>query len=117
MRNLVVIIALAIGSVAYAQSKETKFEKVGDLVKATYYYDNGKIKTEGFFKDKKLTGKWVSYNKAGVKTSIANYEAGKKVGKWIVWTKNGIKEIIYDNNIVQNVKVINEDTGVAINNE
>ena len=35
---------------AVSQEKAPSFEKQGDLVKATYYFDNGQVKEVGFFK-------------------------------------------------------------------
>ena len=37
-------------SVSFAQEIEPTFEKQEDLVKATYYHDNGMVKEVGFFK-------------------------------------------------------------------
>ena len=51
-----IIGAVLISGMMFAQ-KEPKLEVVGNLVKATYYHDNGQIQQEGFFKDGKLEGK------------------------------------------------------------
>jgi hypothetical protein len=41
--------------------KTTKLEAVGQLVKTTYYFENGKVQQEGFFKMENLT-ELVSYD-------------------------------------------------------
>ncbi len=87
------------------------------MVKATYYYQDGSIKEQGFFKDKRLTGQWVSYNQKGEKTVIANYIAGKKVGKWFAWSNNALKEITYTNNTIVSVKSWNHDTTKLASNK
>ncbi|WP_240614767.1 hypothetical protein [Polaribacter filamentus] len=45
---------LSIAAIGYTQEKQPTFKAEGDLVKATYYYEDGSVKTEGYFKDKKL---------------------------------------------------------------
>lgn len=89
---------------SFAQGVKPTFEKQKDLTKATYYYDNGNIKEIGFFKNKKLQGKWVSYNNKGEVAAIANYENGIKTGKWFVVSNDTIKELTYKNNKLVNVK-------------
>ena len=96
------IIATCILSVSFlkAQDIAPKFEKSGDLVKVTYFHKNGKVKEQGFFKDKKLTGTWTSFDANGNKSTIAHYETGKKVGKWFMWKKDGLREIDYIDNTI-----------------
>jgi len=117
MKKLLTLIVLFVIANINAQEVEPTYEKSGDMVKATYYYQDGSIKEQGFFKDKKLTGQWISYNQDGEKTMIANYDAGKKVGKWFAWNKNSLKEITYNNNKVISLKKWNEDTKLASNKE
>ncbi|NVK52875.1 MAG: nicotinic acid mononucleotide adenyltransferase [Flavobacteriaceae bacterium] len=116
MKKIAALVLLLTVSICSAQEVAPKFEKSADLVKATYYYQDGTIKEQGFFKDKKLTGKWVRYNKEGEKTMIAYYKAGKKVGKWFAWNKNTLKEINYANNTIVSVKNWNQaETKLASN--
>ncbi|MCI2229347.1 nicotinic acid mononucleotide adenyltransferase [Polaribacter sp. MSW13] len=105
MKNFLAICIFCLTAVGYSQDKQPTYSVEGDLVKATYYYDNGAIKTQGYFKDKKLTGEWVRFDKSGNKKQIAYYDNGKKVGKWFVWSKETLKEINYQNNAVVNVNV------------
>ena len=115
MKKLFALILLFTVSLSSAQDVEPTFEKSEDLVKATYYYEDGSIKEQGFFKDKKLEGRWVSYDKKGNKTMIAHYKAGKKVGKWFAWNDSKLKEINYVDNAIVSVKTWSEDTRLAFN--
>ena len=117
MKNIAILLFFFIASISHAQEQNPTFEKVKDLVKATYYYEDGTIKEQGFFKDTKLTGTWVSYNKQGKKTMIGHYEAGKKVGKWFAWSPTSLKEISYANNVVVQVKNLEQESKLALNNK
>lgn len=46
----------AMATLGFSQEIDPTYIVEGDLVKATYYYEDGSIKTQGFFKNKKLTG-------------------------------------------------------------
>ena len=117
MKKILTTVMLGIATLAFAQEKQPTFKAEGDLVKATYYYEDGSIKTQGFFKNKKLTGEWVRFDKEGNKIQLAYYAAGKKVGKWFVWTKESLKEINYENNTIASVNVWKPESKVAINND
>jgi antitoxin component YwqK of YwqJK toxin-antitoxin module len=117
MKKAILLAILFISAIGYSQEKETTFEKEGDLVKATYYFDNGDVKVQGFFKDKKLTGTWTSFDNQGNKTQIAQYKEGKKVGKWFVWNKESLKEITYDNNALVSVNDWKSESSLAFNNK
>ena len=116
MKKLVVFLFALVVGIAQAQDKvEPKFEKEGDLVKATYYYEDGTISQQGFFKDKKLTGMWTKFDKKGNKVAIGFYKEGKKVGKWFQWHKSSLREITYQANAIEKVSVWKEDTRIASN--
>ena len=118
MKKIVLLIAFLVSVVGFSQEKKTVYEKSGNLVKATYYNVAGEISVQGFFKDKKLTGEWVSFDASGKKKQIAHYKEGKKVGKWFIWGKDSLKEINYENNVIVSIndwKI--ESTRLAINNE
>lgn len=73
------------------------YEKVGDLVKVTMFYETGEIKEQGFYdSDNKLTGKWLQFDKGGKKTTVAHYYKGAKVGKWFVWKGDKLLELDYE---------------------
>ena len=114
MKKLIIAACVLSVSLLQAQDLEPKFEKAGDLVKATYFYKDGKIKEQGFFKNKKLEGTWTSFDEKGNKTAIGHYEAGKKVGKWFMWHKDGLKEIDFKDNAIASVQVWKEETKMAI---
>ena len=114
MKKLIIVACILSVSLLQAQDIAPKFEKSGDLVKATYFYKDGKVKEQGFFKGKKLTGTWTSFDANGNKTTIAHYKAGKKVGKWFMWKKDGLREIDYNDNAIANVQVWKDETKMAI---
>lgn len=92
------IVCLVAVSFSYAQEKAPTFEKQDDLVKATYFHDNGMIKEVGFFKDNKLHDKWVHYDLAGKITVVANYDNGVKEGTWYIVGENSTKQVTYKAN-------------------
>jgi antitoxin component YwqK of YwqJK toxin-antitoxin module len=100
MRKFMLIAALMVTGLSVGQSKSPQLEEVNGMVKATYFYENGTVEQEGFFKNGLLVGKWVSYHADGSKKSIAEYENGKKVGKWFFWNNASLNEVDYDNNVV-----------------
>ncbi len=96
--------ALVISGVIFAQNIEPKYEIQGNLVKATYFYDNGQIKQEGFYKDGKVHGKWISFAETGAKVSLGEFNNGEKSGKWFFWNQNTLSEVDYNNSRVAEVK-------------
>ena len=72
MKKVVIAVVLLVSSLSFAQEVKPKFEVVDQMVKATYYYDNGQVKQEGYYLDGKLHGKWMAYNEDGSKQSIEN---------------------------------------------
>lgn len=114
MRKLIVLVCML--TIGFTQAQEVKptYEREGDLVKVTYFYKNGNVKQQGFFKDKKLTGTWTSFDENGNKTAVARYKSGKKDGKWFVVTNDGLKEIMYKNNVITSVKTSYGESNVAI---
>ena len=118
MKKIIILALFFVSAIGFSQDKETTFEREGDLVKASYYYDNGAVKIQGYFKNKKLTGTWTRFDKAGNKTQTAQYKSGKKVGKWFVWNKDNLKEITYNSNVIVSVNDWKpESTRLAINNK
>lgn len=114
MKKLLAIALIFTMTSIYAQDKQPTYEVAGDMVKATYYYENGSIKEQGFFKDKKLEGVWTRFDKKGNKTVIAHYKAGKKVGKWFMWSGKTLKEINYANNAIVSVNSWKQDSRLAV---
>ncbi len=85
-----------------AQEKPS-FEDKGDLVEATYYFDNGQVEQQGTFKDGKLHGTWTSFDLEGNKVAVGNYEDGVKVGKWFFWSNDVLHEVDYIDSKIVNV--------------
>lgn len=118
MKKVIIgVAALCFALSVNAQTIEPTYGVDNDKVKVTYYHEDGSIKVQGYFKDKKLTGQWTSYDMNGNKTQIAFYENGKKVGKWFVWDNDILKEINFENNTVVSVNTWKQDSKVAFNNK
>ena len=115
MKKYIMIATLLISGVIFAQNIEPKHEVVGDLVKSTYYFDNGKVSQEGFYKDGKVHGKWISYDEAGNKKAIAEYTNGIKTGKWFFWNDNNLSEVDYSDSRIALVKTWKQDAIVNRN--
>ena len=75
MKKLVIMSVLLASGMMFAQEIEPKFEVVDQMVKATYYHDNGQIKEQG----------QVKYNKA-----LFDYE---RSGIWKKFDKNPVRLI------------------------
>jgi antitoxin component YwqK of YwqJK toxin-antitoxin module len=101
---LTLVFTLFFTLIGFCQEIKPKLEKQGDRIKATYYFDNGKVKEVGFFLNNKLHGEWITFNEEGEKTAVANYENGKKTGKWYVLANGTVNELIYDSNKLVNVR-------------
>jgi antitoxin component YwqK of YwqJK toxin-antitoxin module len=104
---------------SYGQDKKkATVEQQGKLTIVTYYHDNGTIQQTGSFNKKgELHGKWISYDTKGAKTSIANYEHGKKEGKWFFWKGNTLTEVDYVNSEIIEVKEWDEASSLAFNDK
>lgn len=82
MKKFLILFVFAIAGNSFAQNINPVLEAQGELVKATYYYDNGKVQQVGFFKEGKLDGKWISYDSTGKLKAVAEFSEGKKTGNW-----------------------------------
>ena len=114
MKNILIIGTLLISSFIFAQDVEPDYEIVGDLVKSTFYHENGKVSQEGFYKNAKVHGEWISYDEKGMKTAQGTYNNGVKTGKWLFWDKDNTKEVEYSNNSVAFVR--NVEKNVIVKN-
>jgi antitoxin component YwqK of YwqJK toxin-antitoxin module len=97
------VLTLMIGLPAEAQV-EDKYEKKGEVVTVTRYYDDGSVREVGTFKNDKPDGRWVEYNRSGDVKTEALYVNGEKDGKWFVWTDDGeyLYEVVYQENVLKN---------------
>lgn len=114
MKKYMILGALLFTGITFAQ-EQAKHEVVGDIVKSTYYHENGKVSQEGFYKNGKVHGQWVSFDQNGKKTAIANYNEGTKTGKWIFWTDKNLSEVDYSDSRVAAVKTWKEEVVVNVN--
>jgi antitoxin component YwqK of YwqJK toxin-antitoxin module len=103
MKKIILLFAIILSISSFAKNIEPKLEIVGNLVKAIYFYENGAVQQEGFFKDGKLEGKWTSYEMNGNVKTIAEYREGQKTGKWSIDSK----EIVFNNNQMISVTTSN----------
>ncbi len=118
MKNVVALMVfLVMGVSLYAQenNEKAKFEKKGDLVEATYYYENGNVSQEGFFKDSKPTGVWKAYDREGNKITQAYYINGIKDGRWFFWKDNELTEVEYDYNKIIRVSDYQKTESFIVN--
>lgn len=115
MKKYLVVGAFLITGILSAQHIAPKHEVAGNLVKSTYFYDNGKVSQEGFYKEGKVHGKWTSYDQNGNKTAIAEYKDGQKSGKWFFWTDSKLSEVDYSDSRVAAVKTWKQDAIVNRN--
>ena len=109
MKKIMILGAMLFSAVIFAQKVAPKHEVVGDLVKSTYYHDNGQISQEGFYKDGKVHGQWTSYNDNGNKVAIGNFENGVKTGKWFFWSDKNLSEVDFSQSKIVAVKAWKQD--------
>ena len=109
MKKLVIASVLLVSSLSFAQEVKPKLEVVNEMVKATYFYDNGQVKQEGYYLDGKLHGKWMAYNEDGSKQSIGEYNKGTKTGKWFFWNDTLLNEVDFSDSKIAEVKKWSKD--------
>ena len=114
MKTAVLILGLVFSVYMYPQSTEPTLEKVGKLVKATYFHDNGEIAQTGYLMKGKLHGQWLMYDVNGKKLASGKYENGMRTGKWLFWQDEVLKEVDFVNNQIMNVKNWNRSEVVSI---
>jgi antitoxin component YwqK of YwqJK toxin-antitoxin module len=115
MKKYMIMSALILSGVIFAQEIEPKYEIEGSLIKATSFYENGQIKQVGFYKNGKVQGKWVSYTEIGEKLAQGEYNDGVKTGKWFFWSQNTLNEVDYSNNRIAEVKKWSKESLVQRN--
>jgi antitoxin component YwqK of YwqJK toxin-antitoxin module len=114
MKKYVIIGAVLFTGMIFAQEPKPQLEAVGNKVKVTYFHENGKVQQEGYYKNGKLEGKWVSYDAEGNKLAIAEYKKGEKVGKWFFWKESTLSEVDYSNNQIASIKNWKKETIVNV---
>ncbi len=104
MKKLCIAAMLVVSGVIFAQENNVKHEVVDQMVKSTFYHENGQVQQEGFYKDGKVHGQWVSYDENGKKVSLGQYDNGVRVGKWFFWTGSDLTEVDYSANKIASVR-------------
>ncbi|RZJ73368.1 membrane-binding protein [Flavobacterium sp.] len=108
MKKYFIAAAMLVSAFVSAQEKEPKLEAVGQMVKATYFHDNGQIAQQGYFKEGKAEGKWISYDATGNKKAMGEYTNGEKTGKWFFWNEKSLSEVDYSGSRVSAVHSWNQ---------
>ncbi|MCU4187731.1 membrane-binding protein [Flavobacterium sp. HXWNR29] len=109
MKNVLIAGVMLVTSLTFAQEVKPKLEVVDQMVKATYYYENGQVKQEGYYLDGKLHGKWVAFNEDGTKQSMGEYNKGAKSGKWFFWSDASLSEVDFSDSRIAEVKKWSKD--------
>jgi len=114
MKKAILLIALVFSANTFAQDIKPTFEKVGKMVKATYFHENGETAQTGYLLNGKLHGQWFMYNVEGKKIVSGKYENGKRSGKWFFWKNDILKEVDFEENKIAYVKDWNNSQVVSI---
>ncbi len=109
MKKYVILVALLFSGILFAQESNPKLEVVGQQVKAIYYFEDGRIQQEGFYENGKLQGKWISYDKNGMKVAAGEYDKGQKIGTWLFWKDSLVTEVNYSESRIASVKSWKKD--------
>lgn len=115
MKIIMTLLAFGMTLMISAQNANPMVEKDGDLLKATYFHDNGEIAQVGHFMDGKLHGEWIMYDNSGKKIAIGQYDLGEKTGKWFFWDEEGLKEVDYRDNQIASVVKWNNGESIVLN--
>ncbi|THD69455.1 nicotinic acid mononucleotide adenyltransferase [Robertkochia marina] len=117
MRNIMLTFAMLFSMTLLAQEEiKPKYEIEGNMVKATYYHDNGKVAQTGYYLDGKLHGEWKAYNQEGKKIAMGTYNQGEKTGKWFFWSENTLHEANYEDSRLASVTKWNNSNSIVISN-
>ncbi len=116
MRNLVMILTLMFATTIFAQEVKPTFEKQGNQIKGTFFYEDGTVRQSGFYnKEGKLHGEWKSYDATGKKIAMGQYYNGVKTGKWFFWSADKLSEVNYTDNQIAEVTTWSNKDNVVVN--
>ena len=115
MKNLLFFAALMMGLSLAAQATDPTYKKEGDLVKVTFFHDNGAVSQTGFYLAGKLHGEWKMFDVSGDKIAIGNYNLGAKTGKWFFWEGAALKEVDFINNKLATIRQWDSKGTVVLN--
>ncbi len=118
MKNIITIVALIFSVTIFAQEVKPTFEKQGDQIKGTFFYEDGTVRQQGFYNEKGvLHGKWKSFDATGKKIAAGQYSNGVKTGKWFFWNTDKLSEVSYTENKIVEVTTKMKTDNVAVNYE
>jgi len=115
MKTIILSLAILFSVGLSAQNDKPVFEKDGDMVRATYYHQNGVVAQTGHFLEGKLHGKWKMYNVDGKKIALGEYNQGVRTGKWFFWEGEVLKEVDFVDNKIASVNKWNNSSPVVLN--
>ncbi len=115
MKIYVIMLAFLLTAPLYAQDTMPTYEKEGEMVKATFYHDNGEVAQVGYYMDGKLHDLWKMYDEEGNKIAMGQYHFGERTGKWFFWNEEGLKEVDFAKNKVVNVVKYNNSEAIVVN--
>ena len=115
MKNVFLMGLFMMGLSLAAQTTKPSYEKEGDLVKATFFHDNGEVAQTGFYLGTKLHGEWKMFNKQGNKIAMGTYKLGAKSGKWFFWEGKELKEVDYISNKIAAIRHWDSKGTVVLN--
>ena len=114
MKQSILLLMMVFSVCMYAQDTQPTLEKVGKMVKATYFHENGNIAQTGYLMKGKLHGQWFMYTDSGKKIASGKYEEGMRTGKWFFWEGEILKEVDYADNRIVSVKNWNRSEIVSV---
>ncbi|WP_224484207.1 toxin-antitoxin system YwqK family antitoxin [Robertkochia aurantiaca] len=117
MKNFIFTLALLFSAVVVAQENkiEPQYEVLeNNVIKATYFHDNGIIAQTGFYLNGKVHGEWKAFNKEGDKIAMGEYQQGEKTGKWLFWCGEELKEVNYLDSRVASVTTWDNANSIVI---
>lgn len=114
IKKTILTLAIVFSVAVSAQKINPTFEKVGEMVKATYFHDNGEVAQTGYMLGNKLHGQWFMYDTKGKKIVSGKYENGKRAGKWFFWKGDILKEVDFQENRIAHVKDWNNAQIVSV---
>lgn len=86
---LLMTLLMACGGAAETETSEAAQTPSKDREKYTEIYDNGQIKIQGWERDGKRVGPWVSFYENGIRWSESEYRDGMREGKSVTYYPNG----------------------------
>ncbi len=98
--RIFLVAMMAMSIMALQAQKPATYEREGQRVKITNYYDDGNVKETGYYLKGKLDGNWTEYRTDGSIKIKAFFKEGKKEGTWIVYSEDGgtLYELVYTDN-------------------